>query len=154
MAIHIVHRTTAYTPEQLFELVLDVEGYPRFVPWWEHARVRDRRDNSYRTDQIVKFEVIRQQFTSLTTFERPYAIDVTSSGGFFKRFDLHWRFKPWGEGCEIDLTADIGLTARPLQALAERISREAVRVLLGAFEKEAERVYTLVAPGTPAGQFA
>jgi len=150
MTIHIVHHTKVFTPEQLFDVALDVERYPYFVPWWEHARIRDRQSNSYRTDQIVKFEVIRQQFTSLTTYERPYRIDVTSSGGFLKRFDLHWRFTPWEEGCEIDLTADIALTARPLQAIAERISREAVRVMLGAFEKEAERLYS----PSEAGQFA
>jgi coenzyme Q-binding protein COQ10 len=154
MAFQLVHRAGGYTPEQMFDLVNDVERYPRFVPWWEAARVHHRRDNAYCTDQIVKFEVFRQRFTSTTSFDRPHSIDVTSSGGILKHFDLHWRFLPWERGCEIDLTVDVALTARPLQQIAERVSREAVRVLLRAFEGEARRLYSDGPAGGLAGQSA
>lgn len=141
MAIHVSRKALLYSAEQLFDLVLDVERYPSFVPWWEFARVRDRQPDSYRTDQIVKFEIIRQQFSSLTTFERPWRIDVQSEGRFFKAFDMHWRFVPTDNGCDVDLTADIAVAARPLQKLVERASREAIRVLLDAFEREAQRLF-------------
>ena len=33
MAVHRVTRYLPYTPEQLADLVADVQAYPRFVPW-------------------------------------------------------------------------------------------------------------------------
>ncbi len=142
MPIHVVRREFRYTPEQLFDLVLDVEQYPTFVPWWEAARVRDRADGHYRTDQIVRFKVIKQRFDSVTSYERPHRIDVSATGGLVKRFDLHWRFKTVEEvDCEVDLTVDLRLGSRHLQRVGEAISREAVQMFLAAFERRAEAMY-------------
>ncbi len=139
MAYRVVHRTTGYTAEQLFDLVLDVERYPAFVPGWEAARVSDRREGSYRTDQIVRLLAFRQRFRSTTTFERPHRIDVTGQGDGVKRMDMSWRFIPQDDGCDIELEVSLGLSVRPLQRLAETASRDTTRQLLTAFMAEAER---------------
>ena len=45
----IVHRETRffpYTPQQVFDIVADVQRYPEFLPWCVGARVSHRdRDN-------------------------------------------------------------------------------------------------------------
>ncbi|MBI1206090.1 MAG: type II toxin-antitoxin system RatA family toxin [Azospirillum sp.] len=140
MSNQLIRREPDVTAEQLFDLVLDVESYPRFVPWYEAARVSDRKPDSYRTDQIVRFAVFRQQFKAITRFERPHWITVSASGGVVKNFDLHWKFSVLDSGgCEVALTFDLSLTTRPLQSLAAKISAEAVKTMLDAFETEAAR---------------
>ncbi len=139
MTYRIVHRTIGYTAEQLFELVLDIERYPSFVPGWEAARVSDRRENSYRTDQIVRLLAFRQRFRSVTTFERPHTISVSGQGDGVKRFDMSWRFVPTDDGCDIELEVDLCLSLRPLQRLAETASKDTSRQMLNAFLAEAER---------------
>ena len=46
MPSHEVRRLLAYTPEQLFDLVADVDLYPQFLPWWIEATVRERHGDT------------------------------------------------------------------------------------------------------------
>lgn len=147
MAKHRLRRQLPYRPEQLFDLVLDVERYPRFVPGWEAARVYDRRSNSYRTDQVVRFKFLRQQIKSRTTFERPSLIEVTAEGGQVERFDIRWRFQHLGtQECEVELDAELVMTSATIQKVANLMSEELVRQLLNSFEKEAARRFSFVGP--------
>jgi len=128
-----------FVAEELFDIVIDVERYPGFVPGWQAVRVHDRRDNSYRTEQIVRLKPISQRFQSLTTFIRPFSIDVTGQGDLFKRFDLSWRFAPAGDGCLVSLQVGIGIAFRPLRLAIDAAAREMARVLVEAFIVEARR---------------
>ena len=42
MPTHAEQRVLPYTPEQLFDLVADIERYPEFLPWCVGARIRKR----------------------------------------------------------------------------------------------------------------
>ncbi len=138
-----------YSQEQLFNLVLDIESYPAFVPGWEVARVTDRRESSYRTDQIIRLFAIRRLFRSVTTFERPHSIDVIGQGDGIKRFRMSWSFVTRDDGCEVGLQVDLGLSLRPLQRLAETAAQDTSRQMLTAFLLEAKRRFGSTAPGTP-----
>ncbi|MGB8638952.1 MAG: SRPBCC family protein, partial [Pseudolabrys sp.] len=39
-----------HTPDQLFDLVANVERYPEFIPWMIATRVRRRTDKAIWTD--------------------------------------------------------------------------------------------------------
>ena len=149
MTEQVLRREIHHSPGLLFDLVLDVESYHRFVPWWEAARVRDRQHNSYRTDQVVKFKMVRQRFSGLTTFHRPDWITVQSSGGAVRRFDLHWRFHRLGAAaCLVEVKVNLELSSLPLQKMADMVSKDSVLSLLAAFEAEAAR-QAQVASGAP-----
>ena len=45
MPTHAEKRVLPYTPEQLFDLVADIERYPEFLPWCVGARIRKRDGN-------------------------------------------------------------------------------------------------------------
>lgn len=149
MGLHVVDRAFRYTPEQLFDLVVDVEQYPRFVPWWEAARVVKREPaaaggepGAYETEQVVSLKVVRQRFRSRTTFVRPDWVEVRAADGLFKAFLLRWAFRPIGDGdCEVDLAVDFQFRSRRLARFAGILSGEAVRMLMHAFEREAVRRY-------------
>ncbi len=142
MAVHVAQRAFRFTPEQLFDLVVDVERYPAFVPWWEAARVVRREADAYMTDQVVSLKVIRQRFTSRTTFRRPDWIEVRAADGLFKAFLLRWEFQRAGtDDCAVDLTVEFQFKSRRLSKIAEVITGESVKVLMHSFEHEAERRY-------------
>ena len=42
MATHAEKRVLDHSPEELFDLVADVERYPEFLPWCIGARIRSR----------------------------------------------------------------------------------------------------------------
>ena len=142
MPSHEVHRLLGYTPEQLFDLVADVDRYPEFLPWWTEARVRERDGDIYYTDQVVGFGPIRERFGSKTVLRRPERIDVTSSDPPFQRFHLVWQFNSVSaKGCRVVLKADLEFRSRILQdAFGWRLAGETRRII-AAFQSRAEQFY-------------
>ena len=51
MPTHAEKRALPYRPDQLFELVADIERYPEFLPWCRAARIRKREG-----DVIIAFD--------------------------------------------------------------------------------------------------
>lgn len=142
MPSHEVHRLLGYTPEQLFDLVADVDRYPEFLPWWIEARIRKREGNVYYTDQVVGFGPVRERFGSKTVLERPERIDVTSSDPPFQHFHLAWQFSSVSaKGCRVVLKTGLEFRSRALQDLfGWSLAGETGRII-AAFQSRADQFY-------------
>ena len=141
MPTHAEERELPYTPEQLFALVADIERYPEFLPWCVGARIRQRQPDLVVADLIIGFKMFRERFTSRVSLDPPRRIDVTYAEGPFRRLDNHWRFTPVPGGCRIDFFVDFAFKSRLMQRVIEMLFGEAVRRMVGAFEKRARDLY-------------
>ena len=81
MPTHAEKRVLPYTPEQLFELVADVEKYPEFLPWCVGLRIREKREDLVIADMMIGYKFLREKFTSHVALKRPDKIDVSYSEG-------------------------------------------------------------------------
>ncbi len=152
MPTHAEQRVLPYTPAQLFALVADVERYPEFLPWCVGARIRERTPDTVVADLVIGFKLIRERFTSRVTLDPPRRIDVTYTEGPFRYLNNHWEFTPVAGGCRIDFFVEFEFKSRLLQRVIEVVFGEAVRRMVGAFEKRARDLYGPPArnPGTAA----
>ena len=120
MPTHAEKRLLPYEPEQLFELVADVERYPEFLPWCLAARITQRRDNLICADLIIGFKMFREGFTSRVTLDRPAnRIDVAYTRGPFRYLNNHWIFDSHPEGCLIDFYEAVGRMVAAFEARAQ-----------------------------------
>jgi coenzyme Q-binding protein COQ10 len=147
MAKYAEQRLLPYTPEQLFDLVADIERYPDFLPWCVGARIRARDGNQVKADLAIGFKMYRERFTSVVQLEPPGRIHVAYSDGPFRYLENHWKFDagPNG-GCIVDFYVDFEFKSRMLQRVIEVLFNEAVRRMVAAFESRARQLY---GPGTP-----
>jgi len=143
MPTHAEKRILPYRPEQLFDLVADVERYPEFLPWCIGARIRSRQDEVIVADLIIGFKMIRERFASRVRLDRPgLRIDVAYTDGPFRHLDNHWIFEPLPDGrCRIDFYVDFEFRSPILQRLIGVLFNEAVRRMVQAFETRAKRLY-------------
>ncbi len=142
MPSYTENRALCYTPEQLFDLVADVERYPEFLPWWVAAKVRKRDGDVYYTDQVIGFGMFRERFSSKTVLERPERIDVTSDAGPFRRLKIQWTFHPTPpRGCLIGFHLDFELGSKLVQRLFTLLFRDAARRVVTTFERRARELY-------------
>jgi coenzyme Q-binding protein COQ10 len=142
MPTHAERRKLPYAPEQLFELVADVERYPEFLPWCVGARVRERKPTLVVADLLIGYRMVRERFTSRVTLDRPGRIDVSYSDGPFRYLDNHWLFEPLAEGgTMLDFYVDFEFRSRMLQKVIEVLFNEAVKRMVSAFETRARRLY-------------
>ncbi len=117
-------------PAEMFDLVNDVEAYPRRFGWCSGARVLEREGDASLVARLdLRFAGIRQSFTTRNTLDRPRQLRVQLVEGPLSALDGLWTFDPLGaDGCRIALALDFdytGLLAGPLrigfQGLANRM---------------------------------
>jgi coenzyme Q-binding protein COQ10 len=142
MPTHAEQRLMPYSPEQLFDLVAAIEDYPEFLPWCVAARVRSRTGNVVVADLVIGFKMFRERFTSEVTLSYPERIDVKYARGPLRYLNNHWRFIPAENGqCMIDFHVDFEFRSFLLQKMIGVVFNEAVRRMVGSFERRASDVY-------------
>jgi coenzyme Q-binding protein COQ10 len=143
MITHSEQRLLGYRPEQMYDLVADIERYPEFLPWCIGARIRERQAKLVVADLIIGFKMIRERFTSRVHLDREnLAIEVAYADGPFKQMTNRWRFEPTPDGgCRIDFYVAFEFRSAMLQRLIGMLFHEAVRRMVGAFEARAQKLY-------------
>lgn len=149
-------RRVRHRPDQMFDLVADVDKYPLFVPLCQSLKVRRRvsaGDDGIEilvADMTVAYKLLRETFTSRVTLDRPRLhIIAEYIDGPFSRLENHWRFAPAEQGTAVSFAIDYEFRSRALALLMGAVFDAAFRRFAEAFEKRADEVYG-VQP-TPAG---
>ena len=141
MPTHAEKRLLPFTPRQLYDLVADVEHYPQFLPWCVAARVNRRDGNVVWADLIIGFKMLRERYTSKVTLGDG-RIDVAYINGPFKYLNNHWIFElAESGGTTVEFYIDFEFRSKMLQSLMGTVFNEAVRLMVGAFEKRARQLY-------------
>ncbi|GGG38293.1 ubiquinone-binding protein [Caldovatus sediminis] len=149
MPTHAEKRVLRYTPEELFDLVADVQRYPEFLPWCVGARVLSRTETELVADLTIGFKIFRETFRSHVVLERPHQVHVRYLNGPFRYLNNHWRFTAVDGGTEVDFFVDFEFRSRILQAAIGVVFNEAVRLMVRAFERRAMLLYGRRPPGVP-----
>ncbi|GAB4298443.1 MAG: type II toxin-antitoxin system RatA family toxin [Thiohalomonadaceae bacterium] len=140
MSRHSVSRLLPYRREQLFDLVLDIERYPEFVPGYSRARILRREVDALEVEQHAGFGPATFRFRSRAEFVIPERIAIRALDGPFRRLDVNWHFLPQDGGCLV--TAETHYELAPLLAplLQGGLALLAPR-LLDAFARRAAELY-------------
>jgi coenzyme Q-binding protein COQ10 len=142
MPRHSETRHLPYTPEQLFNLVADVERYNEFLPWVVAVRIRSASDKEIVADLVVGFSAFKERFTSRVTLDKPRRIHVEYIDGPLKYLHNEWRFDPAPEGgTNLFFSVDFAFRSRIFQALAGEMFDRALRRMTDAFERRASALY-------------
>lgn len=143
MPTHAEKRVVPHSPEQIYDLVADIERYPEFLPWCVGARITRRNGPVIHADLIIGYKMIRERFTSRVTLDRPgLRIDVAYAEGPFRYLNNHWVFAEAPDGCLIDFYVDFEFKNRMLQSVMGLFFNEAVRRMVHAFETRADVLYS------------
>jgi len=142
MPRHSETRYLPYTPEQLFDLVADVEHYDEFLPWVVAVRVRSSSEEETVADLVVGFNAFKERFTSRVTKHRPAHIRVDYIEGPLKYLKNEWRFVPADDGgTDLFFSVDFAFRSRIFEALAGQMFDRALRRMTDAFERRAAALY-------------
>jgi coenzyme Q-binding protein COQ10 len=141
-------RRVRHAASDMFDLVVDVEKYPLFVPLCSALRVKSRTEKGEGVvvlvaDMTVAYKFISETFTSRVTLDWPnFKILVEYLNGPFSRLQNRWTFKPLSEtSCEVEFFIDYEFRSRTLALLMGAMFDTAFRKFAVAFEQRADKVY-------------
>ena len=137
MPTHSETRFLPHAPDQIFDLVANIDDYPNFLPWCIALRTTSHDGNVIRADMVVGFKMLREKFTSKVTLTPKEQIDVEYLDGPFRHLENRWLFREKDGGCEIDFFIDFEFRSRLLPKVMEPLFHEAVRRMVRSFEKRA-----------------
>ena len=147
---HIERHHSTHTPAQIFDLVADVERYPEFVPWVTAARVTRRRDSTIWTDLTMGTSLLRRQFTTVASLDRPHRMEINSYDPMFERFEQIWTFEPTAEGgADVEYRVDLRLKSHLLQVLIGASFPDRAKTMVKAYMRRAQRVYGMPRTSLP-----
>lgn len=148
MPRHEETRHLPYTPEQMFDLVADVQRYEEFLPWVNAIRIRSNSETEMVADMVVGFKGLRETFTSKVVKKRPDELRVDYLDGPLKYLYNLWHFRSDGQGgVLVQFEVEFAFKNRLFEALAGQVFGTALRKMIGAFETRAAVLYGAGASG-------
>ena len=136
-----------YGARQMYDLVADVESYPKFLPWCAAARILSLTDvelgREMTADLVVSFKVFRERFGSKVLLQdEGLRIETHYVDGPFKYMHSTWAFSAReAGGCDVAFFVDFEFKNKILQGVIGVVFNEAMQRIVRAFEARAEVLY-------------
>ena len=131
-----------FTPEQMFDLVVDVERYREFLPWVAGAEVHAKTERDLQACLTMERAGIRQSFTTRNVMQRPDWMSLELVHGPFKRLDGLWTFAAIGAaGTKVVLDMKFEFANPVASMLFGRAFEQSVGELIDAFVARARQVH-------------
>lgn len=145
------HKETRYLPfepEKIFDIILDIESYPEFIPWCCASRIKFQKENMTTAELVINYKGINAKYTSEVITEYPsilnnsYKIKVRNIDGPFKTLNNQWTFT-WDKEknvTRLDFEIDFEMSSSILNKMIGVVFCKATQKMVEAFEKRATEI--------------
>ncbi|WP_127143610.1 type II toxin-antitoxin system RatA family toxin [Pelagibacterium montanilacus] len=138
-------RHVPHSPQQMLDLVADVESYPRFIPHCHRmdvTRSPSAPDTRFDARMHIRFGPISQAYTSaIAVAPEAMTLAARATDGPFSHLDSLWRFEPEGQGSHIRFDIDFRIANPLIRSVAEPAFAAKQDEIVDAFVAEAARRY-------------
>lgn len=133
-----------YEPQELFYLVLDIQSYPKFLPWCKAAKIISETDNQIIAELVIQLKGFSDSYKSRVTYTNNliYSIEVEVISGPFQYLKNSWKFSPIDTGTQIEFFIDFQMKYTIINKLVEMFFNEATQKIVNAFEARAQILFT------------
>lgn len=131
-------------PNEVFQIVIDVERYPDFVPWCKAVYIKEKINNQMVVDLLAAFHGIKGRYTSEVTSLSPSGtnegwIKAVSSNGIFKHLYNEWQFIPIDENkTMVKFYIEFKFKSNSFSILLNSVYKYTQSKIIAAFKDRAE----------------
>nr|WP_315399455.1 type II toxin-antitoxin system RatA family toxin [uncultured Duganella sp.] len=140
----VVHKSVflGYSAQQMFDLVANIDDYPKFLPWCSGVEIRERNGDVVVASIGINYHGVKQSFTTSNENTAPATIKMKLVDGPFKCLDGVWTFKALREdACKIELDMRYEFSGTLLDKLVGPVFGMIANSMVDSFCKRAETVY-------------
>lgn len=133
--------TVPFTASQMYDLVVDMDRYPEFLPWCVRAHKYEIQEKSFKSEMTFAFKGIRETFHTLDKIEPGRKVTISHLSGPFSHLNSKWLFTALPRGSTVDFCIDFHFKSPLLNLTLGPVFAEASRRMVDAFERRARVVY-------------
>ncbi len=127
-----------YTPEEMYELVNDVQSYPKYIPMCSEVRLLSKAPEHLKATISMAKGKVKLSFTTENTMKVGRSIRMRLVDGPFKRLNGVWHFEPRGDsGCEATFRLDFEFANALLGMALGGLFKEVTGSMVDAFCRQA-----------------
>lgn len=141
MSRRTVQTMVPFTPEQMYDLVVDMDRYPEFLPWCAQARKYDVKADHFKSEMTFVFKGMRQTFYTVDYIEPGRRITIDHTSGPFRHLQSEWLFTAVNRGTKVDFFIDFRFKNPLLDLTLGPLFAEASRRMVEAFTARAKEIY-------------
>ena len=140
----IIHRSALvrFPAQAMFELVDDIESYPKFLPWCHSSRILRREGRVVEAELEIAKGGFRKAFATRNTSSDQGEIMMTLIEGPFRYLEGVWKFLPLREDAsKISLDLDFELSGTLASLAFGVVFNQICDTMVNAFSQRAKAVY-------------
>jgi ribosome-associated toxin RatA of RatAB toxin-antitoxin module len=150
-----------YSAREMYELVVDVESYPKFLPWCDSSTILERHEADPQTGTKagmtarlgLHYAGVRQSFTTRNEQVEGESVRLTLVDGPFSALDGEWVFRPLRQGadqppspdepvaCRVEFDLAYAFSNRAFEAVLSPVFDRVANTFVDSFVKRAAQVY-------------
>jgi ribosome-associated toxin RatA of RatAB toxin-antitoxin module len=132
-----------YSDQQMFNLVNDIDEYPKFLPWCGGCEVLAVTDTGKTARLDINYHGVRAHFTTDNLNAPPESITVTLRDGPFRHLHGEWKFRALApDACKIEFGIAYEFKTHVLETLVGPVFNHIANTFIDAFVRRAETVYS------------
>jgi coenzyme Q-binding protein COQ10 len=139
-------KTLPYSAQKIYELVMDIEKYPEFLPWCKQAKIiQEISKQNLHADLLINFKSFFEKYRSNVSHGKSglnaYFVDVVAIEGPFKKLVNQWQFRDLENGeCEVKFFIEFEFNSIFLTKMLSPIFKKAAEKMMTAFEERAGKI--------------
>ncbi|MDB4139730.1 type II toxin-antitoxin system RatA family toxin [Candidatus Thioglobus sp.] len=131
-----------YTPQQMFELVNNIDDYSQFLNWCDSSSILNQSDNQITASVEINKGGIKQTFSTLNTLTPYQSIAMELVDGPFDELSGEWRFEPLGENAaKIHLDLQFKFKSMLIDMALSPVFKNIANSQLDSFVARAKYIY-------------
>ncbi len=131
-----------YSQKQLFDLVMDIDKYPTYLPWCKSVHIIEKTSDHIISDMRVGIAIISDTLRSKVTWQSPTQVDIQYVSGPFKNLNSSWTFQKITQ-TQTNITFHINFEGKGLliKKAIDMAFSQASKLVISSFEKQAQQRY-------------
>jgi len=131
-----------YTPQQMFELVNNINDYSQFLNWCDSSSILNQSDNQITASVEINKGGIKQTFSTLNTLTPYKSIAMELVDGPFDELSGEWRFEPLGDNAaKIHLDLQFKFKSMLIDMALSPVFKNIANSQLDSFVERAKYIY-------------
>lgn len=131
-----------FSAQQMFDLVNDIEAYPRFLPWCGGSRILKREGDIVEAELLISKGGFKKSFSTRNIIDEGGRITVSLLEGPFTYLEGTWDFMPLREDAsKISLNLEFEMPGVLASLAFGAVFHQICNTMVSSFTQRAKEIY-------------